>query len=58
MTAPYDSVDDIIELKTSEGQVYQWANTNQMCWNHLKLQMLRMWNNEKIKKMLVFTPDY
>ena len=38
--------DDVFENQNSINDIYEWADTNNMQWNQLKFQLLRLGNNK------------
>ena len=43
------SDDDVLKLQNDLASIYNWANQNNMKWNELKFQILRIGRNESLK---------
>ena len=53
------SDDDVLKLQNDLASIYNWANQNNMKWNELKFQILRIGRNESLKNdTVIFSPDY
>ena len=53
------SEEDVIKLQEDLSTIYSWASRNNMKWNDLKFQILRLGRNEELKEnTIIFSPNY
>ena len=51
--------DEVQRLQENLNNVYQWADTNNMRWNEVKFQIMRLGKDEELKENTkFFTPNY
>ena len=51
--------DDVLEYQDNLNSLYSWANDNDMVWNALKFQLLRMGQDDALKNdTIIFSPEY
>ena len=49
--------EDVSNLQGQLDSIYEWADQNNMCWNDLKFQLLRIGKNENLKlDTVLFSP--